>query len=163
MMVFSWFLGLTTLVIFWIDLEIRILMTLLFVSNLGFLWCMMFTLGFSRTEPKVIDGSFARLRTIVLFSIFFQLVVFVFSFSDGDIGGTCSEDVTLPYGFIALYGLQILSLLWYILEYCFGFGTVRGTRQDAKSAEKTSRGDQADGKKATVDKNIYVAGGDDEI
>ena len=128
--------------IFFIDLDIQIMLGLLLVSNITYFWCVMFTLGFSRADPKKIDGSFARIKTVFLFSAFLQIVAFVFSFADGKdggFGGTCTEDVALPYLFDAMYGLQFFAMLCFILENCFGFGKKKNTTDDEKAGEDTKK------------------------
>jgi len=50
-------------------------------------------------------SSFARLRTVILFSGFFQIVCMVSSFAEGVVGGTCTESQTIPFLFDAMYGL----------------------------------------------------------
>ena len=84
MMIFALCLGGATVGIFFVDLTIQMMLALLLTSNITYLWSVAFTLGFSRADPKKIDGSFARIRTVFLFSAFFQIVAFVLSFANGE-------------------------------------------------------------------------------
>lgn len=50
------------------------MLALVFVSNLVYIWSIMFVLGMSKADPRLnkkIDGSFARIKTVMLFSGFF--------------------------------------------------------------------------------------------
>ena len=140
MMLFAWVLGAATVGIFFVELEIQMMLALLLASNITYLWCVLFTLGFSRGNPKKIDGSFARIRTVFLFSTFLQIVTFVFSFAGGEFGGTCSEDLSLPYLFDAMYGLQFMAMIMFIFENCFGFGNKKNHQPDAKPGEEAKDG-----------------------
>lgn len=122
LMLFSWVMSAASVGIFFTDLDILYLLAILLASNISYLWCITFTLGYSTADPKKIDGSFARLRTVVLFSTFLQIVAFILSFADVGSAGLCSSDLPITYIFHALYGLQILALLMFVFEKCFGFG-----------------------------------------
>ena len=104
MLIFAWILVLASVAIFFIPLYIRAMLGLLFLSHVTHLYAIQFTLGFSQSDPSRIDASFSRLRAYFLFSAFFQVVVYIFSFSEGELGSTCTEEHPLPYGLIAMYG-----------------------------------------------------------
>ena len=112
------------------------------LSNIAYLFCNLWLLGFSKAKPAIIDGSFARIRVVSLFSAFAQIVVFVLSFADGEVGGTCSETKLLPYLFDGLYGLQIFACFIFFMEKFCGYGSTRVKRaakkKDSKGEEETT-------------------------
>ena len=101
-------MALASIGIFFVNLEIRLMLTCVFFSNMTYLWSIIFVLGKSRADPRLnkkFDASFARLKTVFIFSGFLQIVAFVLSFEEGSFGGSCDDEHALPYLFDALYGL----------------------------------------------------------
>lgn len=121
-MFFATILVLSSVGIFFVKLNIQLLLLLVLISNLCYFWSVMFTLGNSKVQDKKNDSSFARIRTSVLFCTFFQIVAFVASFAEGFVGGTCTQEVSLPILFDILYGLQFIPCFVFLCEKAFGFG-----------------------------------------
>ena len=109
--------------IFFYEFNTRIMLLLLLVSNLSYLWSVLFTLGMNKRSTKHVLSSFARVRTICIFSGFLQLLCVVSSTSDGIAGGACTKDQSIPYLFDVMYGLQTIAMFVYICEKLFGFGS----------------------------------------
>ena len=129
------------------------------LSNIAYLFCNLWVLGFSKAKPAIIDGSFARIRVVSLFSAFAQMVVFVLSFAKGEVGGTCSDTKSLPYLFDGLYGLQILACFIFFMEKFCGYGSTRVKRAAKKKDSKDGdAGADAGGKtkREEVDLRIEV-------
>jgi len=61
------------------EITLRYMIAMVFLSNISYIWSIMFVLGMSKASPHMVDGSFARIRTTFLFSGFFQMVVLVLS------------------------------------------------------------------------------------
>ena len=101
------------------------MLTCVFFSNMTYLWSIIFVLGKSMADPRLnkkFDASFARLKTVFIFSGFLQIVAFVLSFEEGSFGGSCDDEDALPYLFDALYGLIAMAQLIFLLEKLCGFG-----------------------------------------
>lgn len=85
------------------------LLGVLLLSNLSYQWSILFVLSFAKRGEKHMISSFARLKTVILFSSFLQLICFASSFVDeGPLGGACSIEETgvlIPYLFDIMYGL----------------------------------------------------------
>ena len=91
-------------------------------------------------------SSFARLKTVILFSGFFQLICFASSFVKGPLGGTCSVEengVLIPYLFDIMYGLQVFVMMVFIIERFCGFGRepkeVKDPEEEKKDEEDKSK------------------------
>ena len=67
-----------------VDLKVQTLLGVALFSNLCYFWNIMWILGHSKTEDKQNDSSFARIRTLVLFTSFFQFVTFAASFQKSE-------------------------------------------------------------------------------
>jgi len=107
----------------------------------------MFVLGHSKTKDAKNDASFARIRTIILISVFLQLVCVASSFQEGvTIGGACREGALITFLFDVVYGLGFLVMFWYQMEKFFGFG------------KKKTIIEEVDGQKVTREvKEFYLA------
>ena len=55
---------------FFYKFKIQLLIVATVVSNIAYAFCVMFVLGHSKTKDRKNDSSFARIRTIVLISVF---------------------------------------------------------------------------------------------
>ena len=86
-------------------------------------------------------------------------MVFVLSFADGEVGGTCTEKKLLPYLFDGLYGLQILACFIFFMEKFCGYGSTR-VKRAAKKKDNKDGGETADAggktKREQVDLRIEV-------
>ena len=73
--------------VFRIDMVVELLLSFLYISNMAFIWSILYTLGLTSKNPDKLIDSFGRIRTVLLFSWFIQSIVFVFGFSEGKMGG----------------------------------------------------------------------------
>lgn len=89
------------------------------VSNLSIVWALAFTMGHKQQPSSRLNSSFARCKSILFLSAFFQIVAFFSGFADSTekyIGGRCTEDNKIPYLFDCIYGMQAAALFIFMLE-----------------------------------------------
>ena len=83
MMICASLMALASIGIFFVNLEIRLMLTCVFFSNMTYLWSIIFVLGKSMADPRLnkkFDASFARLKTGFIFSGFFSIFLLVINF-----------------------------------------------------------------------------------
>ena len=57
-----------SILVFRIDMDIELLLSFLYISNMAFLWAILYTLGQTSKELDQLIDSFGRIRTVLLFS-----------------------------------------------------------------------------------------------
>jgi len=70
LMMFSYILALASVGIFFYELNIKLMIIVTAFSNIVYSYLVVFVLGHSKTKDSKNDSSFARIRTIILITVF---------------------------------------------------------------------------------------------